>query len=144
MGDLGQRRVAGRRVAVSRVAGRRSLAPGRDQQKARDNHRVKSKLDPKGLHLCFSPLPPIRHELHFGDRLVRCFEERPSSVWAMFAAALAQNPDGIALIDAHRRLTYAALGAEVEQVAAGRPFAGAKNARLAVLQAASRLPILGA
>ena len=23
------------------------------------------------------PLPPIRHELHFGDRLCRCFVERP-------------------------------------------------------------------
>ncbi len=64
-------------------------------------------------------LPPIRHELHFGDRLVRCFAERPRSVWAMLAVALAHNPDGIALIDEHRRLTYAELAAEVERVAAG-------------------------
>ncbi len=60
------------------------------------------------------PLPAIRHEIHFGDRLLRCFAERPASLFAIFEQSLAANPDGLALIDRDERLTYAQLAARIE------------------------------
>ena len=65
------------------------------------------------------PLPAIRHERHFGDRLVRCFAERPASLFAMFETTLASDAERVALIDGDRRLTYAALAGQVERVAGG-------------------------
>ena len=38
------------------------------------------------------PLPAIRHEIHFGDRLVRCFAERPASLFAIFEQAWLPTP----------------------------------------------------
>jgi long-chain acyl-CoA synthetase len=64
------------------------------------------------------PLPAVRHEIHFGDRLLRCFAERSASLFAMFEQALAADPDGLALIDADGRLTYAQLATRVDRVAA--------------------------
>jgi long-chain acyl-CoA synthetase len=64
------------------------------------------------------PLPAIRHEIHFGDRLVPCFAERPASLFAIFERSLAANPDGMALIDPDDRLTYAQVAARVERLAA--------------------------
>jgi long-chain acyl-CoA synthetase len=64
------------------------------------------------------PLPAIRHEIHFGDRLVPCFAERPASLFAIFERSLAANPDGMALIDPHDRLTYAQVAARVGRLAA--------------------------
>jgi acyl-CoA synthetase (AMP-forming)/AMP-acid ligase II len=64
------------------------------------------------------PLPAIRHEIHFGDRLLRCFAERPPSLFTMFERTLAANPDGLALIDADGRLTYAQLAKRVDRLAA--------------------------
>jgi long-chain acyl-CoA synthetase len=64
------------------------------------------------------PLPAIRHEIHFGDRLVSCFAERPASLFAIFERSLAANPDGLALIDPDGRLTYAQVAARVERLAA--------------------------
>jgi long-chain acyl-CoA synthetase len=65
------------------------------------------------------PLPAIRHEIHFGDRLLRCFVERPASLFAVFEQTLATNPDGPALVDADGRLTYAELAEHIERLAAG-------------------------
>ena len=64
------------------------------------------------------PLPAIRHEIHFGDRLVPCFAERPASLFAIFERSLAADPDGMALIDPDDRLTYAQVAARVERLAA--------------------------
>jgi long-chain acyl-CoA synthetase len=64
------------------------------------------------------PLPAIRHEIHFGDRLVPCFAERPASLFAIFERNLAANPNGLALIDPDGRLTYAQVAARVERLAA--------------------------
>ena len=64
------------------------------------------------------PLPAIRHEIHFGDRLVRCFAERPASLFAMFEQTVAANHDGLALIEPDGRLTYAKLAARVDRLAA--------------------------
>ena len=65
-----------------------------------------------------NPLPAIRHEIHFGDRLVRCFAERPASLFAIFEHTLAANPDGLALIDGDSRLTYAQLAERIDRLAA--------------------------
>ncbi len=52
---------------------------------------------------------PTRLESHFGDRVVRCFSERPASVYAMLAEAVARNPGGEALVCGEQRLTWQAL-----------------------------------
>jgi acyl-CoA synthetase (AMP-forming)/AMP-acid ligase II len=63
--------------------------------------------------------PPTRHEAHFGDRVVRCYRERPQSVWAMVEDAVARNPDGEALVCGPRRLTWRQVGEHVARLAAG-------------------------
>ncbi len=63
--------------------------------------------------------PPLRHEAHYGDRVVRCFRDRPASVHAMLLEAVQRNPDGDALVCADERLTYRELLAESGRVAAG-------------------------
>jgi long-chain acyl-CoA synthetase len=65
------------------------------------------------------PLPAIRHERHFGDRLVRCFALRPPHLPALFAAAVARNPDGAALVAGQSRLSYRELQKLVRRAAAG-------------------------
>ncbi|HEX3210590.1 MAG TPA: class I adenylate-forming enzyme family protein [Geminicoccaceae bacterium] len=64
------------------------------------------------------PLPPIREELHFGDRRVRCFINRPAGVPAMLASALERNPDGEALVAGDLRLSYRQLAGQVGRTAA--------------------------
>jgi len=61
----------------------------------------------------------IRAERHFGDRLVRCFAERPASVYEVFARACAADPHAEALVCAGERLSYAALAERAAQVSAG-------------------------
>ena len=65
------------------------------------------------------PLPPIREEVHFGDRRVRCFADRPPSVPSIFAAALERNPEGDALVAGDLRLSYRQLAQLVRRTAAG-------------------------
>jgi long-chain acyl-CoA synthetase len=64
-------------------------------------------------------VPPTRHELHYGSRLVRCFANRPKSVHEMLANAVARRPQGIALICGEDNITYAELDARVGRVAGG-------------------------
>lgn len=60
-----------------------------------------------------------RQELHYGDRVVRCFSERWPTIDAMFRSAVARQPERIALVDEHRRMTYRSLASDVERIAAG-------------------------
>lgn len=64
--------------------------------------------------------PATREELHFGDRRMRCFAERPGGLHDMFAAAVARNPGGEALVFGERRLTWSELDRQVARFAAGR------------------------
>lgn len=64
-------------------------------------------------------LPATRMEAHFGDRVVRCFTDRPGSLIAMLTDAVDRNPDGDAVVCGDRRLSYRQLGEEVDRLAAG-------------------------
>ena len=65
------------------------------------------------------PVPAIRAEAHFGDRIVQCFVERPPSFHAMFEQAVARHGERDALVFEGRRWTYGELDAEVGGAAAG-------------------------
>jgi acyl-CoA synthetase (AMP-forming)/AMP-acid ligase II len=82
----------------------------------------------------FENTPAMRREAHFGDRLVRCFAERPGSLHELFAAAVAADPAHEALVCGEQRLTYGQLDAEVGRIAAGLAQAGiAKGDRVGLL-----------
>jgi long-chain acyl-CoA synthetase len=61
----------------------------------------------------------IRYESHFGDRVVRCFAERPRSVYELFEQAVERNEAGEALVCGEERLTWKALEERVARVAQG-------------------------
>jgi O-succinylbenzoic acid--CoA ligase len=63
--------------------------------------------------------PATRKELRYGSRIIRCFVERPRSVHAMLANAVARRPHGLALICGEERLGYAELDARVGEAAGG-------------------------
>ena len=78
--------------------------------------------------------PRVIRELHYGDRVVRCFEERPSNVDAMFRDAVVKFPDRAALILDDERLSYVELDRRVESLASGLLERGlVKGDRLALL-----------
>jgi long-chain acyl-CoA synthetase len=56
----------------------------------------------------------LRHEVHYG-RVVRCYRQRPSGVWAMFEEAVARAPNAVAAVDGPLRHTYAELSRLVER-----------------------------
>ena len=63
--------------------------------------------------------PAMRYEAHYGDRVVRCFSDRPKGIDQILRDAVAIKPDGEALVDNGRRFTYAQLDRIVDSVAAG-------------------------
>ena len=65
------------------------------------------------------PIPPMRLESRFGDRVVPAFCDRPGSVWAMVERAAAANPDGEALISGATRLSWQETVRRAQQIAAG-------------------------
>ena len=76
----------------------------------------------------------IRHEVLYGDRVVACFTDRPSTLDAMLRAAVARKPDGIALVLGERRISYAELDRITENVAHNLIAAGfRKGERIAML-----------
>jgi hypothetical protein len=42
--------------------------------------------------------PALRLESHYGDRVVPCFQDRPSSLYQLLEHAVAQNTKGDALV----------------------------------------------
>ncbi len=60
----------------------------------------------------------LRDEAHFGNRVVRCFAERPPHVDAMLQRAVETGADRDAVVCGEIRLTYAELDRRVEAVAA--------------------------
>ena len=61
----------------------------------------------------------LRRERHYGDRVVSCLADRPVSVHAMLAEAVASGPDREAVVSGETRLSYAQLDDEVARVAGG-------------------------
>ena len=83
-------------------------------------------------------VPALRNERHFDDRVMRCFAERPASVGAMLAEAVARNPNGDAVVCGARRLTYAELETAVATAAGAlRALQVAPGDRVALLLANS-------
>jgi acyl-CoA synthetase (AMP-forming)/AMP-acid ligase II len=63
--------------------------------------------------------PAMRYEAHYGDRVVRCFANRPIGVDQILRDTVAKRPDAEALVDNGRRFTYAKFDRMVDAVAAG-------------------------
>jgi long-chain acyl-CoA synthetase len=69
------------------------------------------------MHWSLPASVEIRTERHFGDREVRCFAKRPSSVYAAFTRACTANPDAEALVCGKERLSYRAPATRANRVA---------------------------
>jgi long-chain acyl-CoA synthetase len=65
------------------------------------------------------PMPPLRAAALYGDRIVRCYAERPRTFYAMFAAACQRAPQTCALSCDGERVSYAQCEAIVQRLAAG-------------------------
>lgn len=72
------------------------------------------------------PIPAMRLEARFGDRIVPVFDRRPASIWAMVAEAAARNPDGEALVFGDERMTWREVAQTSAQIAAGFKEIGLK------------------
>src|SRR5262245_34810145 len=76
----------------------------------------------------------LRHETHYGDRVVRCFAQRPATIDAMFRDAVARAPQRDALVLGSARISYRALDETVQAIAGNLRQRGfRKGDRLALL-----------
>ena len=64
-------------------------------------------------------VPSMRDEALYGDRIVRCFADRPAGLAAMFARSCAARPDADAVVADGARWSYAKADAEATRIAAG-------------------------
>ena len=79
-------------------------------------------------------IPPMRLEARFGDRVVPAFGERPKSLWAMVADAVARNPEGEALVCGNSRMNWRDVAQKSASIAAGLGKLGLQRGdRIAVL-----------
>ncbi len=82
-------------------------------------------------------LPAMRSETHFG-RTLRCFAERPASVYQMFERAVARAPDNEAIAFHAQRWTYAQMERDVARLANGFAAQGLKRGDRVVLFISNR------
>lgn len=61
----------------------------------------------------------MRHEALHGDRIVRCFADRPASFFAMFVASMAARANQDAVVCEGQRWSYAQTDAEAARIATG-------------------------
>ena len=86
------------------------------------------------MHWSRHPIPPMRLESRFGDRVVPAFAARPTSIWAMVAEAAATDPGGDALVCGDRRMTWGEVADASARVAGGlRGLGLIRGDRVAVL-----------
>ena len=80
------------------------------------------------------PIPAMRLEARFGDRVVPAFCERPKSIWGMVAEAVRRNPDGEALVCGDVRLSWHEIAQRSACIAAGLHGLGVRTGdRVALL-----------
>jgi long-chain acyl-CoA synthetase len=78
--------------------------------------------------------PAVRLESHYGNRIVRCYVNRPHSVDEMLVRAATDCPDAVAFVDGTRRQTYADLNVTADAVAGGLAARGVRPGdRVAIL-----------
>ena len=73
------------------------------------------------------PVPRMRREALYGDRIVRCFTDRPASLHAMFAATLERQPDAQALAGNGQYWSFAQCADAECRVAAGLAARGVRR-----------------
>jgi acyl-CoA synthetase (AMP-forming)/AMP-acid ligase II len=86
--------------------------------------------------------PATRLEAHYGDRVVRCFAERPRSLDALLREAVARNAQGDAYVAGEERLSWAAFDARVERVAASLAERGVERGDRVALLLGNRLEFI--
>ena len=79
------------------------------------------------------PVPALRHEALYGDRVVPCFAERPKSLHALFANSLTRRPSAQALVFEGQRWTYAQCEAISARLAAGLAAQGVSRGERVVM-----------
>jgi acyl-CoA synthetase (AMP-forming)/AMP-acid ligase II len=80
------------------------------------------------------PIPAMRQEARFGDRIVPAFCERPRDIWEMVARAAAKNPEAEALVCGDKRMNWREVITESQRIAAGFCNLGLKSGdRVAIL-----------
>jgi acyl-CoA synthetase (AMP-forming)/AMP-acid ligase II len=85
-------------------------------------------------------VPPMRHEQHYGNRLMRCFLKRPQDAYALLQEAVARNPDGEALVCGNERLTYRAFEEAVARCAAALQALGVRQGDRVALLLSNGIP----
>ena len=78
-------------------------------------------------------MPAMREEAVYGDRVVRCFVERPPSLHALLERAVARYPDQDAVVHNGQRWSYRQLDAEVARIAGGLAAHGVQAGERVVL-----------
>lgn len=66
----------------------------------------------------------IRHEHHFGDRIVRCYQNRPTSVLDSFLASVARAPEADCIVCNGERLSYRETADRADAMAAQLRYRG--------------------
>lgn len=88
----------------------------------------------RGRHWSTEQSVALRREVHFDNRVVWCFADRPKSVHALFADSVDAHPEQDALVGEEGVLSYTALDARTARIAGGLTAAGiGKGDRLALL-----------
>jgi O-succinylbenzoic acid--CoA ligase len=81
------------------------------------------------MHAAWSsyPMPAQRAEALYGDRIVRCYAERPRHLQAMWADACARAPQAGALVYQDQRFSYAQCDAIAQRLVAGLHARGVRR-----------------
>ena len=78
--------------------------------------------------------PTIIEERHFGERVVKCFAERPTTLNQLLLEAVKKSRHGDAIVDGDTRLSYQDLEDSVERVACNLATLGVERGdRIAIL-----------
>jgi O-succinylbenzoic acid--CoA ligase len=85
------------------------------------------------LHWQDFPVPAMRHEAWFGDRIVAAFAPRPTSVWQLFADSTARTPAAEAVVCGDQRFSYAQCDAAAARLAAGLAAQGLQAGERVIL-----------